>query len=506
MSFANRTSKVRLKRIPVFDLSDLPEDQLSPAERISLLPHDVRAELLKGAGEAEMQALDSDWRMWRRGDQVFPDDFGVLAYIAGRRTGKTRGCAEYVNEQAMAQRILIALIAPTPGDARDIMIEGPAGLTNVGDPANRPTFEPTKKRLTWPNGSRATVYSAAEPDDLRGAGVDLAWGDEPVKWRFLEAAWANLRFAMSGSSWSGKPPRTLISSTPAPLRFFRDLRDGKYPRTVYRKVSTFRNIANLPPDYVAELLSVYYGTRLGRQELDAEILDDFEGALWTWERIEASRTDVYPDLQRIVVGVDPSGTKTGDECGIIVAGISADGHIYVIADYSGQYSPDEWGQKVVEAYHAFDADKVVAEGNFGADMVETILRFIDRNIPFDKVTSSRGKTIRAEPVASLWERRDSGTGELAPVAHLVGRYPEMETEMTEWVEGISDWSPGRMDALVFACKELGWEGAWVGEGGLYVPDRTLRPIDPSALPASSIRRALNPKSPSSILQRGRRLI
>lgn len=444
----------------VIDLASLPDEELSLAERIAIRPPEQHDQILAGFSKEKIEGLEWDWEFWGRPDQIPPNEYSLYAYIAGRGSGKTRGISEEINRLANGRRRLFAFVAPTPADARDIMIEGPAGVMNVSHPSLRPTYEPTKRRLTWENGSRATVYSGAEPADLRGANVDVAWVEEPCKFKYLNDAWSNLRLAMRGSGWNSEAPRTLISSTPVPLPFFKDLKNGKYPGTIYRQVSTYRNIANLPPEFVAELLATYEGTRLGRQELYADILDDVEGALWTLKLIDELRVSSSPELVRIVVAVDPSGTTFGDECGIIVVGIAKDGHLYVLEDLSGHYAPDEWAQVVVSAYHRYEADKVVAEINFGADMVETILRTIDRNIPFEGIRASRGKMQRMEPVAALYERG---------LVHHVGNFLELETQMTEWVPGLTTESPDRADALVWGCTVLALMVIAWGSAGFVKP-------------------------------------
>lgn len=440
----------------MFDLKSIPVDELSEAEALALA--DLQSpgtyhRFLDQLTTEQLQALEFDWGFWGRPDQQWPTDtelqangltdWSILLLSAGRGSGKTLCGAQLTRQWAKENsNSWGALVAPTAADARDVMIQGPTGLVNICPPTERPNYEPTKKRLTFPNGTILLVYSAAEPDDLRGGNPGFAWCDELAKWEHLQESWDNLRLAMRGATH----PRTLITTTPKPLPLFKSLIDGEYPNTLIRRFSTFRNAANLPDDFLNELIRMYDGTRLGRQELYADLLTDIEGALWNWDMIdEACKVITAPlNFRRVVVGVDPSGSATGDECGIVVAGEGEDGRYYLITDLSMRSSPDDWAKKVVSAYHTYRANSIIAEKNFGGDIVKSLLRSVDLSIPVQMVQASRGKYQRAEPISALYEQNR--------VRHLE-RSPDLENEMTSFVPG-DNVSPNRLDALVWALTDL----------------------------------------------------
>jgi len=369
----------------------------------------------------------------------------VWLLLAGRGFGKTRAGAEFVRAQVeagLAQRI--ALVAATALDARNVMVEGESGILNIGLTSQRPIYEPSKHRLTWPNGAVATTYSADEPDRLRGPQHDLAWCDELAAWRY-PAAWDMLMFGLR----LGADPRAVVTTTPRPTRLIRDLlADSKIVLTRGR---TIENRANLAPAFLDQIVRRYQGTRLGRQELDAEILDDMPGGLWRRGIIEATRTSAYPELSRVVVAIDPavSASEAADETGIIAVGRDANGHGYVLADASGRYAPAEWARAAIAAYGAHQGDRIVAEINNGGDMVEATLRMIDPNVPFSAVRAARGKVARAEPVAALYEQ-----GRI----HHLGAFPQLEDQMCSFTSDFdrkaAGYSPDRVDALVWAVTEL----------------------------------------------------
>jgi predicted phage terminase large subunit-like protein len=316
----------------------------------------------------------------------------------------------------------IALVAPTAADARGVMIEGESGLLSIGPPGERPDYEPSKHLLTWPNGAIATTYSADEPDRLRGPQHDLAWCDELAAWRY-PLAWDMLMLGLR----LGADPRAIVTTTPRPTRFIRDL-------------------------LVDPKVAVTHGrTRLGRQELDAEILEDVPSALWNHGVIDAARAETAPELTRIVVAIDPavSSDEHADETGIVVAGKDADGHGYVLADLSGRYTPTEWAKAAVAAYRTHNADRIVAEINNGGEMVEATLRIVDPGVPYTAVHAARGKVARAEPVAALYEQGR---------VHHLGAFPALEDQMCGFVHDFdraaAGYSPDRVDALVWALSEL----------------------------------------------------
>lgn len=384
-------------------------------------------------------AQGSNWRSIARPKQLPPEgDWLVWLIRTGRGWGKTRTGAEWVREQVDAGRQRIALVGETAADARDVMVEGESGIMACSLPSNRPLYEPSKRRLTWPNGAIATTYSGDDPDQLRGPQHDAAWVDELAKMRRAQETWDNLMFGLR----LGQRPQTLVTTTPRPLKLLRDL--IAMPSTVQVQGHTEENLENLALSYREQVIARYEGTRLGRQELAGEILEDVEGALWTLVQIDALRVKEAPALSRVVVAIDPAVTSNedSDETGIIVAGV-ADGHGYVLADLSGRYSPDAWARRAISALDLYHADRIVAEVNNGGDLVEATLRTIDRGVPYKAVHASRGKVTRAEPVAALFEQGK---------CHVVGSLPRLEDQLTTWSQGMR--SPDRLDACVWALTEL----------------------------------------------------
>jgi phage terminase large subunit-like protein len=403
---------------------------------------------------------DGGWRAKARPEQLHPPgNWNGWLYLGARGTGKTRSGAEWVKEhiESGAARN-IALVAPTAADARDVMVEGPAGLLAVSSPWCRPEYEPSKRRLTWPNGAIATTFSSEEADRLRGPQHDLAWCDELCAWNDPSATWDMLAFGLR----LGAHPRWLVTTTPRPVKVLRDLlaREGR------TRGSTFDNAANLAPAFIESIKARYEGTRLGRQELYAEVLLDVQGALWTRDMLDRANGQWrLPDMRRVVVAIDPSGTRgeedTGDSVGIIVAGLGTDGFGYVLADKTCKLSPDGWGRVAVNAYREFRADRIIAERNFGGAMVEHVIRTVDKNVSYKEVTASRGKIARAEPISALYEQ--------SKVRH-VGSFVDLEDQLAAMTsEGfVGDGSPDRADALVWALTEL--MGARTQEIPIVGPD------------------------------------
>jgi phage terminase large subunit-like protein len=413
------------------------------------LPKWRRDQKIRGlhSRRAIRQALAEKYR-WkpRESQQPPPGDWRVWLLLAGRGFGKTRTGAEFVRAQVMAdQARRIALVAPTALDARNVMVEGESGLLSVGPPEERPEYEPSLHRLTWPNGAIATTYSADEPNRLRGPQHDLAWCDELAAWRY-PAAWDMLMFGLR----LGEDPRVVVTTTPRPIKLIRELLAD--PKVVVTRGRTIDNREHLAPAFLAQIVRRYEGTRLGRQELDGEILDDLPGALWTHGLIDAARVATAPpELTRIVVAIDPavSSGEHSDETGIVVAGKSHDGHGYVLADRSGHYRPAEWAKAAISAYREHRADRIVAEVNNGGEMVEATLRMIDPQVPYAAVHAARGKVARAGPVAALYEQ-----GRI----HHLGALPQLEDQMCTFTSDLdrdsTGYSPDRVDALVWALSEL----------------------------------------------------
>lgn len=392
-----------------------------------------------GAGQ-DKRTYRNQWRDIARPEQLAPEgDWRIWLIQAGRGFGKTRTINEWGIEQAKAQPgSRGAIVGATAADVRDVIIEGESGIVAISQPDFRPVFEPSKRRLTWPNGSMATTYSADEPERLRGPQHHWAIGDELAAWRYplaFDMLMLGLRL--------GADPRAAFATTPKPTRLLKKLL--KDINTIVTRGSTYANRANLAPAFFTQIIKQYEGTRLGRQELNGELLEDVEGALWTLALIEAVRVEQLPDLERIVVAIDPSTTnsETSDEAGIIAAGLGKDKHGYVLDDKSLRASPLGWAQEAVKLYRLLKADRIIGEANNGGDMIETIIRSIDGNISYRKVHASRGKLTRAEPVSALYEQKR---------VHHYGVLPDLENEMTSWVPGAD--SPNRMDALVWVITDL----------------------------------------------------
>lgn len=386
-----------------------------------------------------------------RSDQRPPkwsDDWLTWLLSGGRGSGKTRTGSE-VTHRATDLYPYMLFIAPTGPDFRDTMVEGESGLLATAPPDKRPLYEPSKKKLTWPNGAVGLGFSAEEPDRLRGKQSGYVWADEPAHYPDPEEVWDMMLFGHRLKGKRGAQPKVVLTSTPKPLKWLKELM--KDDKTRVTRVSSYANIDNLAETYKANVLSRYEGTRLGRQELYGEMLEDVEGALWTWELFQW--TDVAPAMKRVVVSVDPAGTANArsDQTGIIVIGVDFNNDLYVLADYSGKYSPAKWADKAVAAYEFFDADAIVAEKNYGGDMVRHTLENSraakDLAPRIILVESRRGKALRAEPIVALYEKKK--------VFHVGerGALSELEDEQTEWVPG-EGASPNRVDALVHGATEL----------------------------------------------------
>ncbi len=405
---------------------------------------------LPGLSDAEAAELLYTWSIWSRPNQRIPADHTLTPagipwetwlILAGRGWGKTRTGAEAVRgevEGGRAERV--AFIAPTAADARDVMVEGESGILAVSPLWNKPIYEPSKRRLTWPNGARATMYSAEDPESLRGPQHDLVWPDELAAWAYPTETWDMMSFGLR----LGKRPRAIVTTTPKPINLIRQL--IKNPRTIITRGSTYENQANLAPSFIAAIKEKYEGTRLGLQEIHAQILDDVPGALWQRSMFDEKLKEA-PDMARVVVAVDPAVTsgEAADETGIVVAGKGVDGRGYILADLSCRLSPHGWAERVVNAFDVYKADRVVAEVNNGGDLVEATLRSVAPNIPYKKVHASRGKRVRAEPIASLYEQNK--------ITHLHD-LESLEDQLCSFVPDLRDGPDDRVDALVWALSEL----------------------------------------------------
>ncbi len=416
---------------------------------LASLPEAQVTEVLNGLTEKQCIELKYDWRFWARPKQLAPEgDWGTWVIRAGRGFGKTRSGSGWMQEEAYSHPGWFALIAKNPADARDYMIEGPGGLLRNARPDQKPVYIASNRRVTWPNGAYATIYSDEEPEQLRGFSGLRAWLDEFGKYRYPKETWDNLQFGMREAS--ADRPRQLITTTPRPLAILKQIE--RMPGTITVVGSSYENRSNLDPNWFEQTIQAYEGSRFGRQEIHAEILEDVPGALWVRRNLDENRRSKAPDLVRIVVGVDPAVTSSegSNETGIIVVGIGNDGRGYVLDDWSMRGSPDEWARMAVAAYRRYEADKIVAEVNQGGDMVEATLRSVEPSVPVLKVRASRGKYIRAEPISALYEQ--------GRISH-VGTFDKLEDQMTSFTpETAADrkdgYSPDRVDALVWAATEL----------------------------------------------------
>ena len=390
--------------------------------------------------------LDYLWPLYARDSQMPPEgDWDTWLILAGRGFGKTRTGAEWIRSQVEDKKARrIALVARTTDEAQSVMIEGESGILNISPHWNMPTYEPSKRKLTWPNGAFALVFSSHEPDQLRGPQFDAAWCDELASWEYPEQTWDNLSFALR----LGRHPRSVVTTTPKAIELVRSLPNR--PGVHVTRGSTYDNQNNLPPAFFNGLIDQYDGTRLGQQEIHAELIDEDEDALWKREWIEKARLGSYPPIARIVVSIDPamSTRPTSSETGIVVVGADMRRqHAYILADESGRLTPNNMALRVAHLFDKFNATQIVVEANAGGNHVETTLRnAIERTLPIKSIRARHGKQIRAEPVAALYEQGR---------VHHVGRFPALEDQMCTWTPNLGpSHSPDRADALVHAVTDL----------------------------------------------------
>jgi phage terminase large subunit-like protein len=420
------------------------------ARTLAGLPADARAAVLASLTAPELESLEYQWAFWARQDQLPPQgvEWRTFLMLGGRGSGKTRSAAEWVRGELEAgRRRQIGIIAPTADTLRRICVEGPSGLM-TSPPWNRPSFEPSTRRVVYPGGGVVHLFSAEEPDRLRGPNLDGLWIDELTSMSNAAECWDVAMMALRIPGPMGAPPVCIVTTTPKPSPLLRAIIAS--PTTVVTRAKTVDNAANLDASTLAYLHDKYGGTRLGRQEMDAELLDDAEGALWTRKLLDDCRIErggAPKQFQRIVVAVDPPGgsSRTNAECGIVVGAIGLDQHGYVLADLSDRMTPEQWARAVVNAYHGYQANRIVAEQNFGGAMVESTIRTVEPNVPIRMVVASRGKQLRAEPIAALYEQHR---------VHHVGEFPQLEDQMTGWDPAESGPSPDRVDALVWALTDL----------------------------------------------------
>jgi phage terminase large subunit-like protein len=476
----NRNSSQR--PIPIF---------LSEAESAEQLNHVIDGKLLRNEHlkkfdlskleeltDEEADDLLHTWELWARPNQLEPntllpngETWVTWLILAGRGFGKTRCGSETVIKwvrEGHCRRI--ALVAEDSADARDVMVEGESGILACSPRDFKPKYEPSKRRLTWPNGAIATLFSAEDFDSLRGPQFDGAWCDELCKWRYAQEAWDNLQFGLR----LGDHPKQIVTTTPRPIRLLKDiiLRSD----TAITKGTTMENLVNLAPPFRKAVVDKYKDTRIGRQELNAEILDDVPGALWSRVLLDETRIRpvdsvtpiILPHFVRIVVSVDPQ-KELGEgaaETGIMVVGKDQEGKGYLLEDLSMNGSPEEWGRAAVMAFDDWAGDMLVYEANQGGEMVAAVIRQAAKSlkddglrdadfVPIKAVHATRGKYVRAEPVSQLYEQKK---------VHHVGYFPELEDQLCEYTpDGKMGYSPDRMDALVWGFTEL-LVGAIANEG------------------------------------------
>jgi predicted phage terminase large subunit-like protein len=413
------------------------------------LTQEQRQTALASLTEEEADALIHDWTLIGRDKQQPPEgDWSYWLYLGGRGAGKTRAGSEWVRSKIKSGCHWIGLVAPTAADSRSVLIEGESGILATawkhdrdykGNLIGVPVYEPSRRKLTWINGASATLFSAEEPDRLRGPQHEAIWFDELAAYPNAQHVWDMALFGLR----LGRNPQALITTTPRPIPIIRELLKDEHCRLTHE--STFANQANLAKSFYSNITKKYQGTSLGRQELMAEVIDAAEGALWTREMIK--QPDSVPEFSRVLIGVDPAMTAHAESAltGIVVVALGKDGNGYVLDDCSGRMSPDGWARRVANAFQDYGADRIIAEGNQGGELVSHTIKTANPNLPVKMVHASRGKMARAEPVAALYEQ--------GRITH-VRQFPELEDQMCTWEPLGQMGSPDRLDALVWAITEL----------------------------------------------------
>lgn len=440
------------------------------SELLASLPEQQREALLASLTSEDRARLRYRWSFWARPEQLPPQgQWQFWSYIAGRGAGKTRTGAEFVRQCVADGYKRIALVAPTNDDFHKVMVMGESGVLACCPPWDRPEYNENKKTLTWPNGAQAFGYSAEKPSRLRGPQHDAAWCDEIAAWHGKkerkpgevsrrQETWDMLMFGLR----LGVNPRCFVSTTPLPVDVIRDLimRGLDETQEAYRitRGSTYANRINLAEQFFERIITKYEGTRLGRQELEGELLLDIPGVLWSFEMLSRTRAWMQepgakvPDMSRIVVAVDPSGAASAsednkDEIGVVVTGTDRDGRYWVLEDASLRGSPREWAGAAVNAFYRWRADRIVAEQNYGGEMVRTVIEGVNADVPVRLVTASRGKAVRAEPIALLYDKDR---------VHHADTFAHLEDQMVKMTPSgyIGDGSPDRLDALVWGLSDL----------------------------------------------------
>jgi len=441
--------------------SKLAQSSLTPEQEIRLFrlfaswSKKRKYEYIKKLPKERAFRLKYTWAAWARDKQLAPPgDWSTWVVRAGRGWGKTLTGAQWIIEKAeQYPGCHIALVGRTVADVRDVMVKGRSGIVSISPPWFMPAYYPSNRQLVWPNGTIATTYSADEPDQLRGPNHSFAWADERAAWQY-DDAFDQLSFGLRIEPAPGVIPQCIVTTTPRNTKAIKALLADS--STVSTRGSTYENTENLSPRFIREIERRYSGTRLGLQEIEGEVVDDIDGALWKRKWIDDGRVVKYPDLKRVVVAVDPPASsketnKSAEgpaECGIVVVGLGTDDHGYVLADYSTTGTPDEWAGEAIAAYNKFKADLIVGEVNNGGEMVGFTLKTVAKaagmkNIPYEAIHASRGKQIRAEPVSTLYKNAH---------VHHVGVLADLEFQQCNWVPG--EKSPDRLDACVWAITKL----------------------------------------------------
>ncbi len=435
----------------------LPPEHLSWNKVLTTLDDSAREGIIAALSDNEVEDVSSDWFLHARREQIPPLwNWFVWLVMAGRGGGKNLTGANWlVNGHVAGRAKNSGRIAATSADLRRFCVEGPSGILSLAPNYFRPEYKPATSKLVWPDGATTSLFTSEIPDRLRGPNLDKVWCDELAAWRYLEDTWEMLQLCLR----YGNAPQCLVTTTPRPKKILRDLlarkRSEDLPNgDVALSVGpTFDNADNLPSRYLNEIISVYKGTRLERQEIYGELLDEFEGSLWSYKLLDECRVNEHPILTRIGIGVDPAITSNEDSdlTGIVTAGVAENKQGYVIGEHSLRASPEGWGTKVCALYHDLNADFVVAEQNQGGEMVESTIRAVDSSVNVRLVHASKGKVTRAEPISAMYEQHK---------IHHVGTFAALEDEMCLFLPGEikqksrGKKSPDRADALVYVLTEL----------------------------------------------------
>jgi phage terminase large subunit-like protein len=416
----------------------------------------TQQKILDSYTDKQLGRIKYEWELWGRPNQLEPKGNDWLTWVLhmGRRGGKTRTGAEWIRKYATSGKVQdIGMVATTAPDIRDVMVEGPAGIKTISPPWEGLNYQPSKRRITWPNGCKATLLSADDPEEFRGKGFELLWGDEIGVWKHPEYCYALLLLCLSEVTGGIDQTKMLLTLTPnhrKPESVKLLKRILAKSTTVTSTGSTYDNRENLSEKFFREIVDAFKGTTYEQEEIHGSILEQIEGALWNRQLIDRDRFEVAPELARVIIGVDPATTskQTSSETGIVVAAQGREkeynrNHYYILEDFSLRGSPEQWGSQVCYAYDKYKADLIVAETNQGGDLVVSNMHHINPNLPVKKVHAKRGKYLRAEPISTL-----SQQGRV----HVINLLPDLEDQMCEWVPG--EDSPDRLDGMVYAMIEL----------------------------------------------------